>query len=318
MGPAIHGAGRYPVAMPRLRPLIALCAVTVIIAACAAAGSSSTPSPSRASSGPAASVLPVIVSSELATGSNRFLFSFVDATSDSPVGAPDRTAGVAFSGPSNQTIPEATGTFIWAIENVSGIYVSTVDFPAAGDWVAHFSTAAAGKPAEQIDFQFQVLDKMHVIVPGEAAPSVDTPTLASVGGDVSKISTDPSPDKAFYETSVAAALAAHKPFVLIFATPKFCQTRTCGPTLDKVKPIAAAHPDLTFINVEPYKLVDDQGQLQPVLDANNQLQTVPATDAYGLLSEPYLFVVGGDGIVKASFELIFTPDEIEGALAGLK
>ncbi len=263
-------------------------------------------------------MLPVVISSELSTGPNRFLFSFVDAGSDSPVGAPDRTASVAFSGPGGQTIPDTTGSFIWAIENVSGIYVSSVDFPASGDWVAHFTTAAAGKPAEPIDFQFQVLDKKHVIVPGDKAPSVDTPTLASVGGDVSKISTDSQPDKAFYETSVAAALAAHKPFVLVFATPKFCQTRTCGPTLDKVKAVAAAHPDVTFINVEPYKLQDDQGQLQPVLDANNQLQPVPATDAYGLLSEPYVFVVGGDGIVKASFELIFTPAEIDGALAGIK
>ena len=299
--------------MPRPRPLATVCAV-LLIAGCSAAGASSTPTPS---SGARASVLPVIISSELATGSNRFLFSFVDATGDSPVGAPDRTASVAFTGPSGQAVPETTGTFIWAIQDVSGIYVTTVDFPASGDWVAHFTTAAAGKPAEGIDFQFQVLDKKHVIVPGDKAPSVETPTLASVGGDVSKISTDTKPDKAFYETSVSAALEAHKPFVLIFATPKFCQTQTCGPTLDKVKPIAAAHPGLTFINVEPYKLADDQGQLQPVLDANGQLQAVPATNAYGLLSEPYLFVVGGDGIVKAAFELIFTPDEIEKALAGL-
>lgn len=299
--------------MPRPRLLIVLCAVA-LIAGCTAAGSTVAPSQS---SGSKSSVLPVIISSELAAGSNRFLFSFVDATSNSPVGAPDRTASVGFSGPSSQTIPAATGTFIWAIEGVSGIYVTTVDFPAPGDWTAQFTTAGAGKPAEQVDFQFQVLDRKHVIVPGDKAPSVETPTLASVGGDVSKISTDTKPDTAFYETSVAAALAAHKPFVLIFATPKFCQTQTCGPTLDKVKPIAAAHPGVTFINVEPYKLADDQGQLQPVLDANGQLQTVPATDAYGLLSEPYVFVVGGDGIVKAAFELIFTPDEIEQALAGL-
>ena len=300
--------------MPRPRLLLALCAV-LLVAGCSAAASSSAPAPS---SGPKASVLPVIISSELSTGPNRFLFSFVDATSNTPVGAPDRTASVAFTGPGGQAVAPADGTFIWAIENVSGIYVSSVDFPASGDWVAQFTTAGAGKAAEQIDFQFQVLDKKHVIVPGDKAPSVDTPTLESAGGDVSKISTDSKPDKAFYETSVATALAAHQPFVLVFATPKFCQTQTCGPTLDKVKPIAAAHPDVTFINVEPYQLKDDQGQLQPVLDANGQLQTVPATDAYRLLSEPYVFVVGGDGIVKASFELIFTPAEIEGALAGLK
>ena len=303
---------------PRPRFVAALAAVLVAVVACAAPA----PTPSDASAPTASgtsksSVLPVLVSSELSVGPNRYLFSFVDATTNTPVAAPDRTASVQFTGPANQTIPATPATFIWAIENVSGIYVTNVDFPAAGDWIAHFATAGAGKPEERIDFQFQVAAKKNVISPGDKAPSVATPTLAAVGGDVSKISSDAKPDKAFYETSVADALAAHKPFVLIFATPKFCQTSTCGPTLDKVKPIATAHPNLTFINVEPYVLADDQGQLQPVLDAKGNLQAVSATIAYGLVSEPYVFVVGGDGIVKASFELIFTSDEIDKALAGL-
>src|SRR4029077_1236199 len=89
---------------------------------------------------------------------------------------------------------------------------------------------------------------------GEQAPASDSPTLADVGGDIAKLSTDQHPDPAFYQTSVAAALAAHKPFVLIFATPKFCKTAQCGPTLDRFKPVAAANPDATFINVEPYQL----------------------------------------------------------------
>ncbi len=303
---------------PRPRFAAALAAVLVAVVACAAP----TRTPSNASAPTASgtskpSVLPVLVSSELSVGPNRYLFSFVDATTNTPVAAPDRTASVQFTGPANQTIPATPATFIWAIEKVSGIYVTNVDFPAAGDWIAHVATAGAGKPEERIDFQLQVAAKKNVISPGDKAPSVATPTLAAVGGDVSKISSDAKPDKAFYETSVADALAAHKPFVLIFATPKFCQTSTCGPTLDKVKPIAAAHPNLTFINVEPYVLADDQGQLQPVLDAKGNLQAVSATIAYGLVSEPYVFVVGGDGIVKASFELIFTSDEIDKALAGL-
>ena len=99
---------------------------------------------------------------------------------------------------------------------------------------------------------------------------------------MTKISTDTNPDPAFYQTSVADALAANKPFVLVFATPKFCQTKTCGPTLDKVKAVAAKHPDVTFINVEPYLLEDVDGQLQPKLDAKGNLQAAPATIAYGL------------------------------------
>ena len=104
-----------------------------------------------------------------------------------------------------------------------------------------------------------------VVAIGDPAPSVDTPTLADVGGDVSKISTDDQPVDAFYETSIADALTAKKPFVVVFATPAFCKTAQCGPTLDRVKPIAAAHPGVTFINVEPYQLQLVDGQLQPVL-----------------------------------------------------
>jgi hypothetical protein len=303
----------------RFRSVTAVAVAVATLIGCATPTSTPTQSPSPSSTtGSKPSVLPAQISSELAVGTNRYLFSFTDAATNTPAGAPDRTASVGFTGPANQTIPATAGAFIWAIENVSGIYVASVDFPAAGDWIAHFTTAAAGKPEERIDFQLQVADKKSVISPGDKAPSVDTPTLASVGGDVSKISSDAKPDKAFYQTSIAAALAAHEPFVVIFATPKFCQTSTCGPTLDKVKPIAAAHPGLTFINVEPYVLASDQGQLQPVLDASGYLQAGPATKAYGLISEPYVFVVGGDGIVKSSFELIFTPDEIDRALAGLK
>ena len=102
--------------------------------------------------------------------------------------------------------------------------------------------------------------------------------------------------------------------MLVFATPKFCATAQCGPTLDKLKPIAAANPDLTFINVEPYQLEEVDGQLQPVL-TNDQLTTAPATDAWRLPSEPWIFVVDGDGIVQGSFALIVGDEELEAAVA---
>ena len=42
---------------------------------------------------------------------------------------------------------------------------------------------------------------------GEQAPASTTPTAADVGGDLAKLSTDPKPDPAFYQLSVADALA---------------------------------------------------------------------------------------------------------------
>ena len=233
------------------------------------------------------------------------------------MGAPDRIANVQFRGPGGEAATAEPPEFIWAIEDVSGVYVTHVEFPVAGAWTAVFATSAPGSPEESIPFSFDVKAEASAVQPGEKAPSIETPTLNDVAGGVERISTDPSPDLSFYETSVADALTDHEPFVLVFATPKFCQTATCGPTLDRVKTVATAHPDVTFINVEPYQLALVDGQLQPDLSDAGQLQAAPATDAYGLLSEPYIFVVGGDGVVKASFELIFTPEEIDAALEGL-
>jgi hypothetical protein len=163
-----------------------------------------------------------------------------------------------------------------------------------------------------------VADSTPTVQVGASAPASDTPTAADVDGDLSRISTDEDPVPAFYETSVADALAAHEPFVLVFATPKFCTSQQCGPTLDSIKPIAEAHPDVTFINVEPYVLEYTDGQLKAVPGANQELQAAPATDEWGLLSEPWTFVVDGDGIVRGSFEGVVGEVELERALAEIE
>ncbi|HEY7131960.1 MAG TPA: hypothetical protein VH440_06895 [Candidatus Limnocylindrales bacterium] len=291
-----------------------------VVAAC---GSSTTTtatptSPLNGSAPPKASFLPQPVTEQIGVGPNRLVYGLVDSTGTKPIGAPDRTLSVGFTGPSGESIPAAPATFIWAIEDSIGVYVVHATFPVAGTWTASFTSAAPSQPAETLPFSFDVLQHTTTVAPGDPAPSVKTPTLSDVGGDVTKVSTDANPVPRFYETSEDAALAAKKPFVIVFATPKFCQSKTCGPTLDKVKPIAAAHPDVTFINVEPYQLKDEGGSLQPVLDANNQLIPVEATTAFKLISEPYVFVVGADGKVSASFELVFSPEELESAVKAVE
>ena len=257
------------------------------------------------------------VSSELAVGNNRVVFGLLDPSGQKSAAAPDRTLSIAYHGPNGESIPAAPTTFIWAQENVKGVYVGRANFPSAGKWVADFTSAAAGGPPATVSFSFDVKDHTSVLAPGDPAPSVKTPTLADVGGDVARISTDTNPVKGFYETSEADALAAKKPFVLLFATPKFCQQAVCGPTLDQLKPIAAAHPEMTFINVEPYQLEFKDGSLQAVMNGTD-LTPVEATTAFKLQSEPYLFVIGADGKVSSSFELVFSPDELDAAIKAVE
>jgi len=281
------------------------------------------PEPSDTSGwGPAAtkpSLLPVLVTDDVVCGKARILFLYLDA-SNNVVSAPNRSANVTFydlGRDPSKAVGSATGAFVWTIPNERGMYILNVDLPEAGTWGAEFSTEAQGSKAETVRLTFDVRATTPTVRVGQPAPATRTPTLADVGGDVTRISTDPKPDPAFYSTSVADALAAHQPFVLIFATPKFCTSAQCGPTLDRMKPVAAANPQVTFINVEPYQLKDVDGQLQPVLDAsnNNSLIATDATNEWGLLSEPQIFAVDRAGIVRGAFEVAVSDSELKAVLA---
>ena len=269
----------------------------------------------------APAITPVIINGpgQLVCGPNRILFTLLD-TSSAPVGAPDRTASIAFYNLGRDPAkPVATvdGTFVWAIENERGIYVANASFPEAGRYGAEVKTARGGA-TETLRLTFDVQPSSSIVKVGDRAPASKTPTLADVGGDASKISTDTDPDPALYETSIDQAIAKKEPFVVIFATPKFCTSAQCGPTLDRIKPFLAKYPSVTFINVEPYKLTLVDGILQPDVDARGQLQPTAVTDAWHLISEPTVYVVDRNGIVTATFDLIFSDAELTAALDAVK
>jgi hypothetical protein len=269
----------------------------------------------------APSIYPLVIAGagELTCGANRFLFSFLDAKNN-VLSKPDRTAKVAlYDLGRDPTKPVATadGTFIWAIQNERGVYVATVTFPEAGTYGAEFTTSVAGGPAVTIRTTFSVDSTTSLVRIGQQAPSTKTPTATDAGGDLTHVSTDPTPDPAFYKTSEDQALASHQAFVLIFATPKFCQSAQCGPTLDRIKPFVAKYPTVDFIHVEPYELQLQGGALQPVM-TNNALTPTSVSNAWGLSSEPWVFVVDRQGIVRGSFGLIFSDAELTGALDAVK
>lgn len=254
-----------------------------------------------------------MVTNYVACGRARILFLYLDV-SNAIASAPDRTVSVAFYDLGRDpatAVATAEGTFIWTIEDERGMYLLDVDLPEAGTWGAEFTTEAPGSPVETVRMTFEVHDSSPTVAIGDPAPASETPTLDDVGGDVARISTDTDPVPAFYETSVADALAEHRPFVLVFATPRFCTSAQCGPTLDRLKPFAAAHPEVTFINVEPYQLQVVDGQLQPLLDANGALQATDVTDEWGLLTEPWIFAVDRAGVVRGSYELIVSDAELD-------
>lgn len=138
---------------------------------------------------------------------------------------------------------------------------------------------------------------------GDPAPRVSTPTVASVGGKVSKIETREPPDS-MHEQDLARVLG-RKPVVLLFATPRLCQSRVCGPVVDVAEQVKARFGRrAAFIHMEIYRDNRVERGLRPQLVA------------YGLQTEPWLFVIGARGIVRTAIEGAFGARELEQAVAG--
>jgi hypothetical protein len=136
---------------------------------------------------------------------------------------------------------------------------------------------------------------------GDPAPASETPTLASAGGNASKLTTRVPPDETLLEHSVADSLRAGAPFVVTFSTPKFCASRTCGPVVDVVEETARRFEDedVRFIHVEVYEAND------PAKGYNRWMKE------WGLETEPWTFVVARNGRIVARFEGAVSVLELE-------
>lgn len=184
---------------------------------------------------------------------------------------------------------------------VGGIYVATLKLPTTGTYW-FLAEPVGGRKVQALG---TVVARRQSKAPGVGSRAVRsaTPTLASTGGDLSKLTTSRRPDRALYTTSVAQALAAHEPFVVAFATPQFCQTRTCGPVVDVVSAVRKrmASTGLRFIHVEIYADND------PAKGVNRWVSE------WRLPTEPFTFVVDRTGVIRAKLEGAFSVAELEAA-----
>jgi hypothetical protein len=139
---------------------------------------------------------------------------------------------------------------------------------------------------------------------GDPAIASDTPTLSSTGGDVTALTTRTPPDESLLRYSIAESLDAKTPFVVTFATPKFCSSRVCGPVVDVVEDVSRRFEDenVRFIHVEVYEGND------PANPYNRWMRE------WKLPTEPWTFLVGADGKIKARYEGTVSVHELEAAV----
>ena len=189
----------------------------------------------------------------------------------------------------------------------NGVYVTPVTFDRPGRWGMEITISQDSKKMKPILFQFDVQERTPEPAAGDPAPPSRQLTLSDVA-DVTEIDSSFPPRPHMHDVTVAEAIASGKPAVVAFATPAFCESRTCGPVMDTVMdPLYDRYRgQASFIHIEPYKLKELREGIDVV--------PVPALAEWHLQTEPWVFVIDGQGKVAAKFEGIVALDEVETVL----
>jgi hypothetical protein len=94
--------------------------------------------------------------------------------------------------------------------------------------------------------------------------------------------------------------------VLLFATPQFCQSRVCGPVVDVAEQVKQIYGDKAkFIHMEIYNENDPSKGVRPQVKA------------FHLPSEPWLFVIDRQGVIRKVIEGAFGVDQLTEAVKGV-
>ncbi len=293
--------------------------VALVAVACGGGNEDQTPSPDAYFSG-------LVVASEFVVGPNRFPFALLSIDGAMLEGAAVQVTFSRVEGETEVSYAEGTAKWLTIPDNTlhthpdgeehlhldfRGIYVvDEVDLPLEGVWVASFDALVDGNQALVVERAgFRVAATPGAPGVGELVPATENLTIHDVAS-FAEISTRQVERDELHNVSVAQALAAGEPFVVVFASPQFCVSAMCGPVTETVD---AARVELggaiEFIHIEPWdlRLARDQGQLVPA----------PVILEWGLPTEPWTFVVGPDGRVVKRFEGLVTVDEVVAAVEPL-
>jgi hypothetical protein len=185
-----------------------------------------------------------------------------------------------------------------------GVYVAQLNFDKVGIWgvAVEFEDLTRGIRGT-LRYQFNVIDQSSTPRIGSPAPRTVNKTAADVE-DITEIDSSNNPSEEMHTSTIADAIAAGKPTLVLFAVPGFCTSRFCGPELEIMRKLYPEYRDrMEFIHVEFY---EDPG--------NPDRVPVDAVAEWGLRSEPWFFVIDSEGLISAKFEGPTGMTELKAAL----
>ena len=280
--------------------------------------------PERGPAFPAAEegdIEPILATTVLNPGTQRVAFLLVGPKAI--VKAPQATVSAAYVGDQGE-VPGGSGSggssprvtdavyHGWPY-GIRGAYSTELNFDRPGAWRLDVGVDE-GEVIGSASIELEVVEDSPIPAIGERPPLSRTKTLSDVAG-IEQLTTDYTPDEEMYRISVADAIESPRPAVVVFSSPAFCTSPTCGPQLETVKELRAAYQDRAdFVHVEIYDLPDEiQGDL-------SRATLVEAVDEWGFSSLPdwfnesWVFIINSGGLVEQRFEGFATLTELEKSL----
>ncbi len=247
----------------------------------------------------------VLVPTELVVGPNRFAVGLLDQDGQLIHEAEVHFHYFDLSDPQRAILEmEADAGRLQSPDGLVTMFTHERGFAHAGDYGVEVETHLPDGRAARSRVGFRVEADTASPGPGEPVPRLRTPTLADVNQDFSLVTSARQPNPAFYEQSLDQALTSGKPTLLLFATPEFCQTRFCGPAYQTFDALHQRYGDrVNFIHIEVFA-----GLPNP---ANSGFKLSPTVEAFGLQSDPWLYLIDQQGSVLYRLEGLFTAAEIE-------
>ena len=265
---------------------------------------------------------PLITTSELIVGENRFAFGLIkrgklleradirlriysidgsQAELLAETNALYHPVGNAESGKRVHRHADGTRHVHGAASDVHGLYLTRLTFMRPGPWGIELQVRDDNGSLATARLTVTVANAPQTPALGSPAPRSRN-LVASDVRDLREIDTIQKPDPRLHQVRIADAIVQGKPQLIVFATPQFCASRMCGPVVDLVRQLLPTYNKrVAFIH-------------QEIWQDFAKKKVFATVEEWRLASEPWIFVVDGEGIIRGKFEGLVTDRELEAAL----
>ena len=302
-----------------LLPLVAA-AVPLLLAACGSSAPTSTPTPTPSPSPTLEKASDTDLEAILATtvlrpGSQRVAFLLVSPKA--LITVPEVTVSTFYvpeTGATGRPKETRTAHFnLWPY-GTRGSYNTMLSFDQQGTWRLDIAVDDESGVTSRTQLLVDVQDGFGLVDINSIPPASRNKMVEDVSS-LAELSSAHIADPDLYSITIADALDSGLPTLVVFSTPAFCTSATCGPQVETVQELKEQYKGRAhFIHVEVY---DNPHE---VLGDLSRARISPVVDEWGLsniphwFNESWVFIVGKDGRVSARFEAYASAFELEEAL----